>query len=359
MNIGILGIGTYLPDQVRKNDWWPKSYVDAWREKRVNRMTRGAIPDDVPVTEGVRLVAQEMEAMAQDPFDGCLERRVMPDWMTSGDMEVLAGQRALADAGIAPDEIDVLLVQSLVADHAVINNAANVHERLGLRQRILALETQGACNGFLMQLEAARHMLSSGTLQRALIIQCAPSSRIIEPRDPYSVWLGDGASAVVLGPVSPGRGVLATSTRTDGRFHRALVGAVEEEGARWYDPGTVKLRSLDPLAGRKMLLTSADLGKQVIDEVLAEAGYQADEVAFFACHQASGWFRRAAQRLCGLDKAHTVDIYSWAGNLAGASLPIVMQIGAKERLIQDGDLVAMYGGGAGMTWSAALLRWGR
>jgi len=358
MRIGVLGIGSYLPDEVRTNDWWPTSYVDAWRAKRSNRMTRGSIPEGVEATEGVKLVAAEMEAMAGDPFDGGIERRVMPVGMRSSDMEVLAGQRALADAGIQPSDVDVLLVQSTAADHVITNNAAAVHERLGLKQRVLSLETQGACNAFLLQMQIAQQMLLSGASRYALIVQSTPLSRVMDPSEPFSVWFGDGASAVVLGRVSDDKGLLAMTTRTDGSVIRSLVGAVNET-TPWYEEGPVRIRALAPLLGRKMLLTSADRGKQAMDDVLTEASMTASQVDFFACHQASAWFRRAAQKHLGLEHARTVDTYTWAGNLAGANLPLVMQVGAKEGLLKDGDLVALYAGGAGMTWSAALLRWGR
>ena len=358
MQIGILGIGSYLPDPVRRNDWWPKHHVDAWREKRINRMTRGAVPDDVPLTDGVRLVLEEMEATAKDPFDGCVERRVMPDGMTSGDMEVIAAQRALADAGLTADDVDVLFIQSMGTDHIIANNACAVHQRLGLRQRVLSLETQGVCNGFLLQLHVAQQMLRSGSSRYALIVQSAPLSKMLEAHEPYSVWFGDGATAAVVGPVSDGRGLLAMTTRTDGSVHRALVGAIDAK-TPWYEDGNVRIRALEPLLGRKMLLTSADLGKQALDDVFQDSGLAREQVDFFACHQASSWFRRAAQKLAGLEHARTADTYPWAGNLAGANLPLVLQLGQKERLLRDGDLVALYAGGGGMTWSAALLRWGR
>lgn len=357
-NIGILGIGSFLPDAIRRNDWWPAATVDSWRQKRINRMTRGAIPDGVVETEGVKLVAQQMANMAHDPFDGGVERRVMPDDMSSGDMEVLAAQRALADAGLSPEDVDVLFLQSMVTDHVVLNNACAVHERLGLRQRVLSLETQGVCNAFLLQLQVVQQMLRAGTARYALIIQSSPLSRLMDPREPFSVWFGDGATAVVLGPVSEGHGILATTTRTDGSVHRALVGAIDAE-TPWYEEGNVRIRALEPLLGRKMLLTSADLGKQALDDVMADAGVTASQIDFFACHQASSWFRDAAQKILGLEHARTVNTYPWAGNLAGANLPLVLQVGVKERLLKDGDLVALYSGGGGMTWSAALLRWGR
>jgi 3-oxoacyl-[acyl-carrier-protein] synthase-3 len=358
MQIGILGIGSFLPEHVRRNDWWPATHVEAWRQKRMNRFTRGAIPDGVVLTDGVRLVASEMEAMAGDPFDGCVERRVMPKEMTSGDMEVLAGERALADAGLDRKDIDVLLVQSMCPDYLVTNNAAAVHERLGLRQDVLSLETQGVCNAFLLQLAVARQMLLSGASRHALIIQASPLSKLMDASEPFSVWFGDGATAMVLGPVSDDRGLLAMKTRTDGTCQRALVAAIDEDH-HWSECGSLRIRTLTPLIGRRMLLTSADLGKQVFDEVAKEVGVTTEDVDFFACHQASSWFRRAVQKVIGVEHARTVDTYRWAGNLTSANLPLVLEVARKEHLLKDGDLVAMYAGGGGMTWSAALLRWGR
>jgi 3-oxoacyl-[acyl-carrier-protein] synthase-3 len=358
MQVGILGIGTYLPEQVRRNDWWPTSYVEAWRQKRINRMTRGAVPDDVPITAGVRIVLEEMQAMEGDPFDGGRERRVIAEDMKSSDMEVLAAQRAIADAGISPHDIDVLLLQSTCPDYVITNNAAAVQDRIGLRQRLLSVETQGACNGFLLQLQLAEQVLRSGQSRYALLVQSSPLSRLMDPKEPFSVWFGDGATAVVVGAVPDGRGLLAMSTRSDGSVHRALVGTVDEKQP-WHETGSVRIRALEPLLGRKMLLTSADLGKQALDDVMTEAGVEPSHVDFFACHQASSWFRRATQKLVGFDHARTVDTFPWAGNLAGANLPLVLDVARKESLLSDGDLVAMYAGGAGMTWSAALLRWGR
>ncbi len=358
MQVGILGVGSFLPDHVRTNDWWPAEHVAAWREKRVNRMTRGAIPKDVLATEGVLLVAREMDRLAHDPFDGGLQRRVIADDMSSGDMEVMAAQHAMTHAGVGPSDIDVLFVQSMCPDHATANNAAAVHERLGLRQRVLSLETQGVCNAFLLQLQVAEQMVKSGASKCVLVVQSSPLSRLMDPRDPFSVWFGDGATAVVLGPVSEGRGLLGMSTRTDGTCARALLGAVSDE-LPWYADGPVRIHAPEPLVGRRMLLSSAELGKQVLDEVLAETGTDRSQIDFFACHQASSWFRSAAQSYLGIQHARVADTYVWAGNLTGANLPLVLEVGLKERSLKDGDLVAMYAGGGGMTWSAALLRWGR
>jgi 3-oxoacyl-[acyl-carrier-protein] synthase-3 len=321
-------------------------------------MTRGSIPPGIEATPGVRLVVAEMEKNAHDPFDGGVQRRVVDPEMTSTEMERRAGQQALEDAGIDPKLIDVLLVQSVVPDYLATNNASAVHRELGLREDSFALETQGVCNGFLLQLQIADQMLRSGKSRYALLIQCSPVSRLMDEAEPFSVWFGDGAAAVVLGPVSDGHGILSLTTHVDGSCRRSLA-ATTDEKERWYNGGKARIRALDPMTGRRMLLQSADMGKQVVDEVARAANVDLKDVGFFACHQASSWFRTAAQKTIGLEHARTVDTYSWAGNLASANLPLVMQVATKEKLINDGDLVAMYAGGGGMTWSAGMMRWGK
>ncbi|MEO6953944.1 MAG: 3-oxoacyl-[acyl-carrier-protein] synthase III C-terminal domain-containing protein [Polyangia bacterium] len=359
MNIGILGLGTYLPDHVRTNDWWPADDVAGWKKKRLNRMTRGAIPEGIPHTEGVLLTAAEMDRNAADPFDGGLERRVIGEHQSSCDMETLAGERALANAGLTGNDIDLLLLTSTAPDYLCASNAAPVHMRLGMRPDILALETNGACNGFMLQLQTADLILRSGRCKYALVIQSSPISRLMDKRDAHSVWYGDGATAMVLGPVSEGHGILSVVSRNDGSCIRALPACVENDANPWYEGGKLALRTLDPMTGRRMLLTSADLGKQVLTDCALQAGVTMKDVDFFACHQASAWFRTAAQKIIGLEHARTVDTFSWAGNMTGANVPLVLEVGVRENLIKDGDLVAMYAGGGGMTWSGALVRWGR
>ncbi len=361
-SVGILGVGAHLPPTVRSNDWWPTHVVDGWRERWRRTLERRASEEpggEMPfaATEGVARVGAAIAAVMDDPFQGAVERRVAPDSMPASEMEVLAAKEALDNAGVAPSEIDLLLSYSIVPDYLTTPNACRLHERLGLPERCFATAVEGACNSFQLQLMLAEQMLRTGQARRALLVQSNQLRRLIPADEPYSAWFGDGATAVVLGEVSADRGILGRSHRTDGSVFTATVSDVP--GKRWYEHGAISWHPMDRAASRKMLLTVADLGKQVVHEALEQAALTPVDVGFYASHQATKWFRALTQDYLGLTNARAVDTFPWAGSLSACNIPLGLACGVKEGLLRDGDVVAMYSGGSGQTWSGTVLRWGR
>ena len=354
-NVGILGIGTYLPTEVRKNDWWPQSVVTKWTEKRA--IAREKFKDSKPTSPGMALVMQAMADMQDDPFQGAVERRVIANGMRASDIELRAAKEAIERSGIDPAEIGVVLVNSSVPDHLVTNNACLLHHNLGLSPKCLTMGTEAACNSFMLPLTLVEPMIASGRTRYALLVQSCSVSPLLDASEPASPWFGDGATAAVVGTVSDGHGILAAAHRTDGSLNRTLVAGVPN--GNWYDAGRVILHSADPAGARRSFLDILDTGKEVTDAVLAEAGYEASDVKFFGCHQGTPWLRKVATEHFGLQKAKSVETFAWAASLFGANIPLGLSIGEREGLMQPGDLVLMFGGGAGLTYSAMLLRWGR
>lgn len=353
MNSGLYGIGTYLPEQVRTNDWWPPATVAGWME-RLSR-TRPTIPDSLSENEQATLAA--MAELHSDPFQGSLERRVIDAAMTSSQMETLAAEAALRKAGVDRAEIDLLLVHSVVPDFLNTPNACAVHRNLGLNERCFALSTEGMCASFLLQLQLAASMIASGQARRALIIQSSEFSRIVAADAPFAPWCGDGAAAAVVGPVADGFGLIASVNHTDGNRHRALVVGVPERN--WYDDGRVMAYSADPRASFEMLLTIADRGRDSMRAALGAAGLAATDIAFYAAHQGTQWIRRLTQSTMGLTNARSVDTFAQFGSISGANLPLILSIAEREGVLRDGDVTALFGGGTGETWGSMILRWGR
>lgn len=349
-SIGLIGVATYLPPEIRRNDWWPRATVERWR-------SAGSPPPPAPgaLTPGMARVIAEMAGQAIDPFQGMIERRVMPPDMTSVDMESEAAERAIATAGIDRGEIDVLLTHTAVPEYLLSNTACVLHRRLGLAPGCFTMQAEASGNSFLMQLTLAEQMIATGRARHALIVQSAAGSRLLDPESPLSPLFGDGASAAVIGPVASG-GLLATVHRTDGAHARGLIAGVP--GRRWYDDGRVVLHSGDPAAMRQIFLETADRAAEVVGAVLEAAGQRAEDVALFAVHQGTPWLRRVTQAACGLVRARGVDTFATTGYLFGASIPLVLATAQRGGLVAPGDLVVMHGGGVGSTYSAIALRWG-
>jgi 3-oxoacyl-[acyl-carrier-protein] synthase-3 len=355
--VGILSIGTYLPDEIRTNDWWPSKFVEKWKDRHVWDRDRATQHEDGELPEGALATIAAIAEASADPFQGSRERRVMPKGLSSVDMEVLAAEQAIGKAGLDRGEIDLLLDFALVPDYINTPNACALHHRLGLSAKCFTMNADAVCNSFQMQLTLAEQMIASSRARYGLLVQSSAIWRVNPPQQPFSIHFGDGATAVLVGRVADGKGVLGQSHRTDGSVYRALLCTVE--GKNWWDDGRVLTTSLDRKAARSMFLHMVEYGRAVVGESLDLAGCAPEAVDFFAAHQPTIWFRRVAQEHIGLKNARTVDTYPWAGTLSAANLPLVLSEGERLGLLRDGDLVAMYQGGTGMTYSGTVMRWGR
>ena len=352
-SVGIHGIGTYAPEHVRTNQWWPKELVASW-QARPSLVGRAA--QEQVGSPHLARVLTAMEKVDADPFKGSVERRVMAENQKPSDMELHAARSAMADAKVKPDEIDALLVYSVVPDFLVAPQATLLHHELGLRPDVLTLDTNNACNSFLQHLIVARSLIASGRCRKALLVQSCGALHMCRQQDPYSAWFGDGASAVVVGPVAEGSGILSVSTRTDGSYFRSVVAGAA--GKRWYaatEP--LYIYNDDRAKAREMFLAVADMGHEVITDALGAIGMKGEEIDFYASHQATPWFRQVTQESNGLTRARSCDTFKWAGNVSACNIPFSLYGGAKESQLKQGDLVAMYSGGSGLSYSGIIMRW--
>lgn len=359
-NVGILGIGLHLPEQVRSNNWWPTEVVARWRQRQGGSFASptGLVADDAtgPLPNGARLIAAAIAAERDDPFQGVRERRIAPEGTYASDMELLAARDALNNAGVAAGEIDFVLSYSTCPDYLMAPNACAVHHKLGLRRDVLSLSTEGACNSFLIQLALAEQLIAGARFRRGLLVQSSMCSRLVPPEQPSSAILGDAATAVVVGPVTAGYGVLGRSHATDGTHFNAL--AVGVPGRRWYEEGRNVFYAADKEVARRLILSVADRAREATHAALADAGLGAGDVAFYASHQGTSWLRRVTQTHSGLDHARSLDSFAWAASVMGVNVPLVLAVAARECKVESGDVVVAFSGGLGETWSSLVVRWG-
>jgi 3-oxoacyl-[acyl-carrier-protein] synthase-3 len=355
VNAGILGIGSYLPPDVRTNGWWPKHVVASWEEKQqIKALTRAERDALAHLTPGQRRVLLESEALADDPFRGAVERRVMPETMLASQMETWAAEKALDDAKVPRDQIDLLLVQSVAPDFMHVPNACAVHRNLGLARNCHSLATEMVCNAFLQELSVAEAYIRSGRARYALIVQSANFSRFADFNSQGSAWFGDGAAAAVVGPVPDGEGVLGLANATHSDHYGALVTGVP--GKRWYDDRPrVYVPDLDRL--RKQFMDIPDQAKGVLDSALGQAGVTANDIEFFACHQATPWLSKVVHETAGLTNARYLDTFRQTTSINGANVPFILDVARREGVLRKGQLVALFSGAAGVTVTGALVRW--
>ncbi len=357
MSVGVIGVGVYLPDEVRENDWWPDNVVQGWQQKNEETKKRlCAQNSSAPQSDGQRLIQAALSELLDDPFRGSLQRRVMPQNMVTSDMEVFAAEDVLRQTGVSADEVGILLTHSSVPDYLATNVACTVHSALGLPDNCFSLSVEAACNSFQLQLAIAEPWIRSGRARYGLLIQSSGTSRILPYDKPFSAWFGDGATAVLVGPVKT-QGLVGSSHRTDGTFQNTLVASVP--GGKWFESGPTTLCTTDMRRAQQMFLTCADQAREVIAEALQKGKLAAEDVNFYACHQPTPWMRKVTQKYAGLSSARWLDTFRWAGSLFAANIPLVMWSAQKEGLLSDGDVVATCAAGSGVTYSSLVLQWGR
>ena len=361
-NTGILGIGVKLPDAVRYNDAWPEDIIERWQaDQRLSFSGHccdgeGQQSDPSNRSDGEAGVIAALAKSSNDAFRGSRERRILDRAQISSDIEVAACHRALDDAGINASAVDFVLGFSAVPDHLGAPNVCAVHRRLGLRETCLALNIEASFNAFAAQVEIACGFIASGNARYGLLYQSSALSRLVPMDAHYAPWFGDGATAVVVGPVPAGWGLLGSAHRTDGRLANAMMVGVP--GRRWYQSGRIQWYPGRADFARSLLVGVVDRAAEVVHEALASANICASMVDFYASHQPTVWFRRITQHHTGLTRARSLDTFSWTGSLGAANAPLMLGLAQKRGKIRSGDVVAIHTGGLGVTWSGLVMRWG-
>ena len=353
-SLGILGLGVSVPSTVRGNDWWPRKVVQRWQEQaRAAREKRPpVVPDAGPDT--LAIVAA-MEAEADDPFRGVVERPVAADHVRAIDLEAEAARRALANSGLAADDIGFVLGTSLVPDHLIVENLAALHHRLGLRSDCMTVSAGVTCSGFMAQMTLARALVGSGFASYGLLVQSSLMSRVLDWQAPYSPVFGDGASAVVVGAVEHPFGVRGNAQFTDGQYSEAVVAGVR--GKRWFEDGSVTWFPNDAAHVRGMLFSAPRRASQSVAAALRHSELSPSGIDVYVGHQGTSWLPRVTQLACGLSEARRLESFAHTGSLTVANIPYLLARAAAGEELVAGDTVAMFSGGAGETYGAMILRW--
>jgi 3-oxoacyl-[acyl-carrier-protein] synthase-3 len=275
---------------------------------------------------------------------GIRERRVAGPAESTASLAADAAAAAIKDAGITPDDVELLIVATVSPDQPMPSVAAFVQDRLGLRCG--AFDLAAACSGWVYSLVMGSSLIATGGARHVLIVGAETLTRIVDPDDRGTVILfGDGAGAAVLSGTEAALGLVAFDLGCDGSAADILQLAA---GDRY-----VSMR------GSEVFRRAVRAVNDSATAVLAKAGVSADDIALFVPHQANRRIIESAARHLGMPLDRTMVNIERYGNTSAASIPIALAEAAEEGRIADGDLVLLSGFGAGMTWASAVVRWGR
>jgi 3-oxoacyl-[acyl-carrier-protein] synthase-3 len=285
---------------------------------------------------------------------GIHQRHIAADGETTSMLGIKAAEAALADAGLSPQDIDLIVCATSTPDYTFPATATQIQAGLGITQGV-AFDLQAVCSGFVFGVATADKFLISGSHERALVIGAETFSRILDWHDRTTcVLFGDGAGAIVLeardgeGTLAD-RGVLTSHLRSDGR-HRAKLFV---DGG----PGSTKTVGHLRMEGREVFRHAVSMITDVIEDAFAATGTTADDIQWFVPHQANKRIIDASADKLGIAREKVVVTVDRHGNTSAASIPLALAEARRDGRIKDGDLVLIEAMGGGFTWGSALIRW--
>jgi len=320
MTARIIGIGAYAPEQVVTNQDLTKflDTNDAWIRERTGIGAR-----HVSTSEGTSALATE------------------------------AAKRAIADAGISPEEIEIVIVATSSPDRAFPSAAADVQGAIGAKHAV-AFDITAACSGFIYALHIVQGFIQAGIYKTALIIGAETLSKVLDWTDRSScILFGDGAGAAVVR--ADETGVVKTLVGSDGTkndvlycqarsLENCLTGGKPELGFMQMD-------------GQEVFKFAVKKVPEIVNAILEETGTDREAVQHYLLHQANCRIIQSVAKRLGQPEEKFPMNLNECGNTSAASLPILMAQLDEQGKLNRGDTLVLSGFGAGLTWGACVIRW--
>ena len=318
MRSRIAGTGSYLPAQVLTNDELARRVdtSDEWVRTRT----------------GIR------------------QRHIAAAGEQTSDLALAASRQALSAAGIAPHEVDLIVLATTTPDMIFPSTACILQAKLGAKNGP-AFDVQAVCSGFVYALGMADLMVRSGAVKNALVIGAEIYSRILDWSDRGTcVLFGDGAGAVVLVPAAA-PGVMSTHLHADGHYRDIL--AVPGTVANGVVSGTPLLK----MEGNTVFKFAVKVLAEVAEEALAANHLPASAIDWLIPHQANIRIMDATAKKLHVPREKMVSTVDRHGNTSAASIPLALDVAVRDGRIRAGQHVMMVGVGGGFTWGSVLVRW--
>lgn len=324
-------------------------------------MTRAAIVGIGAYLPERRLTNVDLESLVDTSDEwiitrtGIQERRLASEGEATSDLAVVAGRAALDDAGIAPAEVDFLVVGTSSPDHIFPSTAALVQDKLGLT--CPGVDVMAACTSFVFGLQHGVSLIESGRAGVVLVIGADAITRHVDFTDRRTcVLFGDGAGAVVL-RASDEPGILGIDLGTDGSGADMLRiqagGSAMPCTAERIDAGLHYLE----MAGGEVFKFAVRAIPETTERALAASGLTIADVDWLVPHQANQRILDTVADRLGMDHARVFSNIALTGNTSAASIPLALHDLYTVGNLSPGMVLVLVGFGAGLTWGAAVVRW--
>ena len=355
-DVYIAGVGTWFPDRIVTNDEWPTEF-----KNRIKSGDRTFNDIESPIDPiAAQISARDLAIEANDPFLASIHRRRADDAMTSREACVIVAKRALDDAGIDGQDVDIVITNDVIPDTiSALSSAGFVSHGIGA-SRAMAFTFDAACSSGVVGINLAEAYLRSGAANVVVVALSHLMLRTVDMMHPASPGLGDAASAIVMTRRSGRLRLIGTHVKTYGEFADAVVWVSKNKNgdhAKWWKPvsqntilGTANVEHV------KMLMReTVSFASKTIMEICEKCGLDPQkDIDRIAMVQPRGFIPRAVAERLGLERDQAVVTYEEYAHL-GNSGPIVNLERALQQGLKPGQKIVLYGQGAGFTCASAIL----
>ncbi len=288
---------------------------------------------------------------------GIRERRIAADGQATSDLATEAARRALADAGVRPEDVDLIIVATVTPDMPFPSTACLVQHRLGAT-RAAAFDIEAACSGFVYALDIASHFVASHTYNTVLVIGAEKMSSVVDWTDRNTcVLFGDGAGAAVLQNRPSAHGLLTTCLGSDGGKASLLELPAGGSACPATAESVAARRHFLRMDGKETFKNAVTAMVTAANQALERCGLAIGDIRCVIPHQANQRILSAVAERLGARPEQVFSNVERYGNTSAASVGIALDEAVKSGRIQRGDLVLLVVFGAGLTWGAAVIEW--
>ena len=314
------------------------------------------LPDRIVTNRDMESIVETTDAWIFERT-GIRERRIAPPEMTAAYMGAAAARIAMERAGVAPEDVDILIVSTTTPDRLLPATACDIQALIGTTKAV-AFDISAACSGFIYALTLAEGYVSTGRGEIALIVATEKMTSIVDWEDRTTcVLFGDGAGAVVVRKSTGEQGILGTHHQSDGNLadllYRPAGGAaipMDEEVLR-------NRTHFVRMAGREVFKHAVRAMAEGSKQALARSGWELEDVDLVFPHQANLRIIKATARYAGIPMEKVFVNVDRYGNMSSATIPVAMDEAIEEGRLKPGMNLLLVAFGAGLTWGAMAVRW--
>ncbi len=325
-NVGIIGLGSYVPEKVVTNFDMEKilDTSDEWIRTRT----------------------------------GIVERRFADDSQTTSDLAAIAAKRAIEDAGVSPEDIGLIIVGTNSPDMRYPATACLVQDKIGAKNAA-AFDLQAGCPGWIFATTVGAQFVKTGMYKYVLTIGAEVITRMMDKTDRGTyVLFGDGAGATVLGNVDEG-GFKSFELYADGSLAEYLTLPAGGSKIPFSEEALKKRLHYTKMNGREVFKFSVREIGRISKIVMEKANLKPDDIKWFIPHQANLRIIEAGMKRLGIPEDRVVVTIDKYGNSSAASIPVALDEIYRNGKLKKGDNVLMVSFGAGMTSGAFIVEWSK